>query len=203
MTGIYKIENKINNQFYIGSSCTIQYRFNRHKSNLRLNRHENPHLQNSWNKNGESNFTFDVICYCNKEELLFHEQQLINKLKPHYNINLKAFKPPSPKGRIRSEETNRRLSNSLKGRTRTEQEKQAMRKPKTIKVVNQHKYKQVEQVDRITGQIINIHKSVVQAAKELDPNNFIKRKSGISKCLQGKNQSAYGYFWREKEKVSI
>ena len=36
-------------------------RWDCHKAQLRGNYHDNPHLQNSWNKYGEENFIFEVI----------------------------------------------------------------------------------------------------------------------------------------------
>jgi group I intron endonuclease len=53
---------------------------------LRNNKHKNQHLQFAYNKYGEENFEFKVILYCEKFELLRYEQELINRLNPHYNI---------------------------------------------------------------------------------------------------------------------
>lgn len=62
-SGIYAIINNITNKRYIGSYIDIRDRFWRHKSALRKNRHPNAHLQNSWTKYGEENFTFNIIEY--------------------------------------------------------------------------------------------------------------------------------------------
>lgn len=43
-------------------------RWDCHKSQLRGNYHDNPHLQNSWNKYGEDNFEFIVIHNCKNNE---------------------------------------------------------------------------------------------------------------------------------------
>lgn len=69
MIGIYKITNKINGKTYIGQSVNIKQRWAEHKANLRNNKHENPYLQNAWNKYGENNFTFKVIEECEQSEL--------------------------------------------------------------------------------------------------------------------------------------
>ena len=57
ISGIYKIVNKINGKYYVGSSKdVINYRWIHHKRALRSNRHKNDYLQNAWNKYGEDNF---------------------------------------------------------------------------------------------------------------------------------------------------
>lgn len=63
--GIYKIINRINNKYYVGSSNNILHpnkgRWIRHKRNLRKNVHINDHLQSAWNKYGECNFSFIIV----------------------------------------------------------------------------------------------------------------------------------------------
>lgn len=54
---------------YIGQSINLNKRKGRHFSNLRNNTHSNDYLQRSFNKYGEENFTFDIIEYCNIDEL--------------------------------------------------------------------------------------------------------------------------------------
>jgi len=58
---IYKIENKLDGKKYIGSTVSLKQRFNRHKNDLKGNRHENKYLQNAWNRDKEENFTVKVI----------------------------------------------------------------------------------------------------------------------------------------------
>jgi len=59
-SGIYKIINKVNGKYYIGSSNDIKGRWSEHKNDLKANRHDNDYLQKSWNKYGEENFEFEV-----------------------------------------------------------------------------------------------------------------------------------------------
>ena len=58
LCGIYCIENLINRKKYIGQSIDIYSRWYAHKSKLYGNRHENIHLQNSWNNYGDKYFHF-------------------------------------------------------------------------------------------------------------------------------------------------
>lgn len=69
ITGIYKIENLINHKVYIGQSTDIYKRWYNHKNKLRKGNGANIYLQNAYNKYGEDNFKFSIICKCSKEEL--------------------------------------------------------------------------------------------------------------------------------------
>jgi group I intron endonuclease len=89
MTGIYKIRNIINNDYYIGSAKNIKRRWDRHRCGLRNNKHENIILQRAWNKYGEENFVFEIIENCEINMLLELEQKYLN-LKPVYNIGITA-----------------------------------------------------------------------------------------------------------------
>jgi len=84
ISGIYKIENKINGKFYIGSSKNIEKRFKVHKRGLNSNKHHNIYLQRSWLKYGASAFLFTIIEETNN---LFEKEEFwITTLKPEYNI---------------------------------------------------------------------------------------------------------------------
>lgn len=77
MKAIYSIQNLINGKIYIGQTSDLDIRWNRHKNQLRKNKHINKHLQNAWNKYGEENFKFDIIKKCSDEDNL-------NKLEQYY-----------------------------------------------------------------------------------------------------------------------
>lgn len=88
-SGIYAIENQVNNKLYIGSAVDIMSRFCDHKSLLRRNKHHNAHLQNAWNKYGEESFAFFELEHCNKEDLILKEQEIMdtfNAISEGYNI---------------------------------------------------------------------------------------------------------------------
>jgi group I intron endonuclease len=111
-TGIYKISCLATNDFYIGSSVSIKARFNRHKSDLRKNRHSSPILQNAYNKYGENSFVFEIIELCDRSELIKKEQYYLDTLKPKYNILKIAYEVPvSPW----TEERRKKMSERQKG----------------------------------------------------------------------------------------
>lgn len=68
-SGIYKIQNVIDNKVYIGQSIDIERRIYEHQYHLNKNLHYNEHLQWSWNKHGEDNFIIEVIECCDINKL--------------------------------------------------------------------------------------------------------------------------------------
>lgn len=111
-SGIYCIENTINNNIYIGSSYNIYKRKLTHLCELRKGTHHCYYLQRSFNKYGEDNFIFYTIEECSNDKLIEREQYYIDKLIPKYNICRIAG---SSLGTKRTKETRRKLSESHKG----------------------------------------------------------------------------------------
>jgi len=76
--GVYKIENKVNNKVYIGSSIDLDSRKYKHFWMLKHNIHDNLYLQNSYNKYGEDNFVFEVLEECSMSLLIKMENYYID-----------------------------------------------------------------------------------------------------------------------------
>jgi len=55
-SGIYRIVNRINGKFYIGSAANLKGRKKNHFEKLNANVHPSKHLQASWNKYGRDAF---------------------------------------------------------------------------------------------------------------------------------------------------
>ena len=94
--GIYQIRNVINGKVYIGSTIrNFKVRWKEHRSELRSNRHHSRHLQNAWNKYGESNFSFEIVEYVTnnitERVLLNKEQSYFDNRKPEYNRSLTTY----------------------------------------------------------------------------------------------------------------
>ena len=81
MIGIYTITNSINGKIYVGYSKNIHKRINKHRCILKLNKHENQHLQNAYNKYGKDNFIFEIIEYVEEELLLDIEQSYLDNFE--------------------------------------------------------------------------------------------------------------------------
>ena len=158
--GIYCIENVLDGKKYIGlTSRKFARRWIEHKYQLNNNKHENPFLQNSWNKHGEENFIFWIVEICDKELLSEKEKYYISFLStqsPHgYNLSsggmegcifsdetrakLSASRTGEKNwryGKPNSEETRRKISIGNKGKKWSDEGKQNMsvaRKGKTVR----------------------------------------------------------------------
>ena len=128
-SGIYKITNKVNGKFYIGSSIDIKKRWWKHKWLLESKRHKNQYLQSAWDKYGEENFVFSVLLETKEELLLEKEQELLDKTKCYnkevgYNIAKDAV--ASMRGKKHSAHTKSKISSTLTGRTFSKETRQRM-----------------------------------------------------------------------------
>lgn len=88
-SGIYQIVNKTTGKKYVGRSVNVHSRILEHKRELRLNIHQNKHLQSSWNKRGEGDFTFELLEECAIEDLQQREQYYLDNyinFSEDYNI---------------------------------------------------------------------------------------------------------------------
>jgi group I intron endonuclease len=159
--GIYCIRNKINYKKYIGQSINCRERMTEHKRQLRKNIHENEYLQRSWNKYGAENFEFFIISECEMFDLDKLETDLIEKLFSHikkwgYNVEMGGNKPPSPKGKPKSdawyinqrkaklghdvsEETRRKISEVQIGKTKSQKTKDKHRSNTVGRKINKDK----------------------------------------------------------------
>ena len=94
ISGIYKIVNRTNGKYYVGSSNNIKRRWINHKYMLNKNYHDNKHLQSSWNKYGSGNFEFIIVEYVSENDLIDVEQKYLDvvkiELNKTYNVCLEA-----------------------------------------------------------------------------------------------------------------
>lgn len=116
ISGIYEIVNMKTGRRYIGSTARLSIRFLQHRSKLRKGTHDNPSLQNAWNKYGEESFLYRTLELCEKDQLLIVEQRWLDLIYSdgtrHYNIA--PFATSGAKGRAPSTETRGKQSVAVK-----------------------------------------------------------------------------------------
>lgn len=119
-SGIYKIVNKTNGSYYVGSTkCAFAKRFSRHRKQLRDKKHFNAHLQNSFNKYGEDKFVFVIVKISNKGQSLKDEQKMLDFCLDDdncYNLCVCASAPMT--GRKHTPETIAKISACSKSRAK-------------------------------------------------------------------------------------
>ena len=127
MKGIYQIRNIVNNKIYIGSSKDIIKRFNNHTWLLRNNKHNNLHLQHSWNMHGANSFVFEILLLCEEFELLRYEQwYLDNVVRWKHDYNISKFVVACFRGRNHTDRAKNKISKKLTGRKLTKETKNKM-----------------------------------------------------------------------------
>lgn len=121
--GIYKIVNKINGKYYVGSTVNFRKRWIAHKYLLNANRHHNVKLQYAWNKYGESSFDFILETVSDDSDLLRAEQSYLDVAKLNaggcYNLSFDAMAPWRDKKL--SESHRRNVSLALKGKPKSKE----------------------------------------------------------------------------------
>jgi group I intron endonuclease len=134
LTGVYAIVNLVNNKFYIGSAvrtnkrksaCGFYARWSGHLCALFKGKHDNGHLQRSWNKHVPENFEFRILEFTEPEMGEEVEQIYLDTSddSQRYNLNPNAN---SCLGVKRSKEFCDSLSKIHKGKAISEEHKQRL-----------------------------------------------------------------------------
>ena len=196
---IYKIQNLITNEIYVGSALNFQKRKWSHLHKLRHNKHHSPILQNSWNKNGEINFNFIVIEEVDiKENLIIREQYYIDTLLPKYNCSKIAGSPLGVKHTLQSRLN---MSKSHLGKTltpesikkRTKTVLGSKRSKETIDtMINSAKKLPIIQYD-LKNAIIKEWSSASEVSRILKIN-----RGHITSCCTGNRKTCGGFIWKYK-----
>lgn len=135
-TGIYRILNKKTNIRYIGSSKDIGERWKKHLYLLKIKKHHCSYLQNSYNIHGFQDFSFEVVEICKQDDLAYREW--VNWYCEDLVFGTFNSSPVNPfsSGVIPSEETKKKTSNTMKGRTHS---KEALEKMSAAKIGKKRK----------------------------------------------------------------
>jgi group I intron endonuclease len=122
--GIYKIENLVNGDFYLGGSRDLHKREIYHRSFLRRNVSKHILLQKAYNDFGAENFKFKVLLYCEPFELNRYEQKLMDLWNPKYNVLKEDVN--TRKGIPCYDESKIKLSKKNRGQRRSDEVKMKM-----------------------------------------------------------------------------
>lgn len=81
-SAVYAIRNIASGRVYVGSTASVDRRWNAHRHNLRKGKHHSPTLQRSWDKHGADAFSFEILEKVDDvDRLLEREQHWIDELK--------------------------------------------------------------------------------------------------------------------------
>jgi len=130
-SGIYCILNLLNGKYYVGSATNLKHRKVCHFSDLKLDKHDNRHLQNSYNKYGHDAFSFEVIEYIVDVDLLISREQhwidFLDVCNTEYGYNLQQI-AGSQLGFKHSKKTRNLISRVQIGRKASAETKEKMSK---------------------------------------------------------------------------
>lgn len=176
MVGIYKIENIVTKDCYIGSSKNVELRWKQHKNELNRGRHHSIILQRAWDKYTLNNFVFLLLEECDIKVLEERENFYLIQIDPMYNLCPKSY---STEKRYCTQETKNKLSKIAKERNFTPP----------------NNSKSVLMLDKNTEVVIKEFSSISAACKYLNKEGYV---SIISSCCKGKRKQALNYKWKYK-----
>lgn len=141
--GIYRFYNTINGKSYIGKSNNLTHRISEHLRRLRHGNDGCVILNRAWQKYGEENFAYEIVCYCDEDELNEKEVEYIAKYNSfedgynctkggdgitgfHHTDDTKEIIRQTSTGRLHTEESKKKMSEYWKGRVFSEEHKAKM-----------------------------------------------------------------------------
>lgn len=187
ISGVYKIRNRVNGKYYIGSSDNIlgsHGRWSEHINGLKSNRHENSYLQRAWNKYGQENFEFSILEEVQKQYLLLTEQTYLDRAKLDgkkcYNLSYIAAGGGFA-GHKHSEESKRKTSEKLKGRPSPMRGKKIPPEKNCHCDQNIYTFRHLLTNEIFTGTRYNFW------------TKYRLRRDAVSHLILGKSKSSYGW----------
>lgn len=199
-SGIYIIENKINDKKYVGSTINFKKRWGQHISALNKNKHNNSYLQKSWRKYGIKNFTFTIIEEVKPNDLLEREQYYIDKhdvTNRNYGYNLLPT-AGNNLGYRHTDESKLKMSNNRKGKKLSEETKKRMKIAATKK--DKSIYLNPERIMKLSK--ANTGKKLSEETKEKMSISQTGRKHS-NKTKKKMSESGKGKVFSEETKKKI
>lgn len=201
---IYKITNDINNKFYIGQTNLFnpELRWKRHKTESTWSRAKKRPLYDAINKYGIKHFHFEVLEEVEEEQLNTKEQYYIEFYRTYigfedsngYNATLGG---DSYKRLVWTEEEKKNIITDFNNHNSiTDICRKYHHTYNTIATLlqsygfNTSKIKTIAQVNKNTGEVIEIFETIKDAERKTGIQN-----SHISECCRGLRLSAGGFLW--------
>lgn len=205
--GIYKITNLINGHSYIGQSCNIEKRWERHRY-YTSSSDKNKILYKAFQKYGIENFSFEIIEECLVTELNEREIYWIKYYDTYYNgynATLGGGGMLQANSQLILKLWNENFSlhqiSKITGHDRQvikthlrvngitdEQISERGREQKEKSFIDRRK--KVAQVDKDTGEILRIFPSAKEAAEYIG-----SIPDSVKRVCRGAQQTLYGYKW--------
>jgi len=218
---IYKIENLINGKVYIGQTRQKDYRrrWDRHKQDLKNNKHHNMHLQRSYLKYGEGNFRYELLDNSKSQEelndleILYIKEAKSCDLNYGYNLDTGGknnFVSEETKrkisisnkgrglGRKLSEETKKRISISNTGRSVSDETKRKIGDANKISLIGKKQSEEtiLKKIKANSKQVFCIETGIIYKSVKSAYTILKIHRSAISDCLRGRRKTAGGYHWQ-------
>lgn len=165
---VYALLNSSTSECYIGSTGKLVPRIQKHLRDLTLQKHVSKKMQLAWDSHNADFLILVLKIVADKEVRLDTEQYYIDTLSPAFNTYKNSR---SGKGHVVSEETRKRQSEALKGRTHSEQARALLSEAHKGKVVSEETRKRQS-----------------EAAKRRQPASEHTRKL-ISEALTGRKRT--------------
>ena len=95
--GVYAITHRATGRRYIGSSLSIERRWNSHVANLNRNKHTCPELNQAWMENGQAGFEFSILAVeTDRQKRLELELRLLRQEANPFNVAIRMLTGPNP-----------------------------------------------------------------------------------------------------------
>lgn len=194
--GVYKIENKITGEIYVGASVDVAMRLSTHFGRDAKKYAGKHHFYDDILKYGKENFNAVLLEKCNKENLLEQEQYYYDLLQPTYNKERPHKAGLTAVGKAT-------LKKLWSDEDRRQKQRDRLHQPDVIAKLKAAQKHRMKAVIMIGDNGFNMEfENMCDAQKWLDHNTKFTGKNKVSKIkavCDGDRQTAFGYKWKYKE----
>lgn len=179
--GVYKIVNRATGQCYVGQSQRVKKRLREHFRLLRLGKHTNPRLQNSYNKYGAFNFYGELEVECDDTsdmdmiETAFLQGEVWFEESTFYNIA--DFAKAPMRGKKHSEESKERIRLGRRASTfdyKSQEYRETLSRAQMARIHSDPKF-----VDKLRYVLDNCHMSYAERARNVGSDTSSVRRLAL------------------------